>query len=135
MAFRDRSKQRRNGGARTREGKERRGRAERRRGRDRRVAAEAEAPSARDLYRSDLDRYLWSWPKSKPSTKKRKKAKKAPSRRRSVVRILASGAGMVGAAGISYLLYRKLRNKESGLEDDPLSAQAEVEPDDDSKDY
>ncbi len=134
MVFRDRGKQRRNGGARTSEGKERRRGAERRKGRERRVPAEAEAPSVRDLYRSDLDRHLWSWPKSKPS-KKRKKAKKAPSRRRNVVRILASGAGMVGAAGVSYLLYRKLRSKESGREDDPLSAQAEIEPDDDSENY
>lgn len=132
LAFRDRSKRSRNGGAQTRESKERRSGADRRKGRDRRVAAVARDRSARDLYRSDLDRHLWSWPKAK--TSKKKKAKKTPSRRRSLVRIIASGAGMVGAAGISYLLYRKFRKKESDFKDDPLAVQGEVEPDDDSED-
>jgi hypothetical protein len=99
--------------------KERRSGHDRRAGGDRRTAPPGERRAAgrrargrrtRDLYKNDLDRHLWSW--SSPAAKQRRKKKKPRSRRRTMAGLLASAAGAAGAAGLSFFLYRKLREGE-----------------------
>lgn len=90
---------------------------ERRRGRERR-SGDARSET-HDLYQSDLDRHLWSWTTDKRGKKRRKR-----KRHRKAARLVASAAGMLGAAGLSYFLYRKLR-KGGRRPDDVDSAQAE----------
>ncbi len=111
-------KSKREGGAPTADGKERR------RGVDRRAVGErrgsrrrdgAGRGSTRDLYQSDLDRHLWSW--ASPTKKKRRRAKAKRERRRKM-------AGMV-AAGLSYFLYRRLREEEEP--EDPEEGQADLD--------
>ena len=80
----------------------------------------------RDLYKTDLDRHLWSWA-SPSGRKERRRREKSRARRRKLARLVASAAGMAGAAGLSYFLYRKLR-KNDRL-DDAVSAQAERDED------
>ena len=98
---------------------------ERRRGRDRRSddGRRTESSETHDLYQSDLDRHLWSWTTDKRGKKRRKR-----KRRRKAARLVASAAGMLGAAGLSYFLYRKLR-KGDRRPDDVDSAQAESDDD------
>ena len=65
----------------------------------------------RDLYKTDLDRHLWSW--ASPSARKeREKKRRSRARRRKVAGFVASAAGMLGAAGLSYVIYRRLRKDE-----------------------
>lgn len=73
----------------------------------------------RDLYRSDLDRHLWALPVPKDDKKRRKK--KERDKRHRATRLLASAAGMLGAAGASYWLYRRIRKSKHG-DADPQSA-------------
>lgn len=87
-----------------RSGTDRRKRHERRSGDERRRWARR-ADDSRDLYQSDLDRHFWSWPM--PSGRKRKR-----KRRVKVAGVIASAAGLLGAAGLSYLFYRR-RHDES----------------------
>jgi len=78
----------------------------------------------RDLYKTDLDRHLWSW--ASPSAReKRRKEKHRRRRRRKVAGVVASAAGAVGAAGLSYFLYRRLREDDRPL--DPVHSQADLD--------
>jgi hypothetical protein len=109
-------------GART----ERRSGHDRRSGRDRR----AERPPrrherrrrTRDLYKNDLDRHLWSW--TSAAAERRRKVRKRRTRRRTVAGIVVSTVGAIGAAGLSFLLLRKLRDEE--LPPDPEEAEADL---------
>lgn len=104
-----------------RSGKERRSGKHRRTGSTRRDSARR---SVRDLYKTDLDRHLWSW--ASPSVReKRRKEKQRRRRRRKVTQIVASAAGAVGAAGLSYFLYRRLREDERPR--DPIHTQADLD--------
>jgi hypothetical protein len=107
--------------------KERRSGRDRRSGGDRRAIPRGERRAGgrrtRDLYKNDLDRHLWSW--SIPATAQRRKKKKRRSRRRTMAGLLASAAG---AAGLSFLLYRKLREGEPPAE--PSDAAADLDEDD-----
>jgi len=109
--------------------KVRRKRSERRSGDDRRRRGDRRRRKrdrhTRDLYRSDLDRHLWSWASSKTSRKKREQDKKTTERRRKVAGVVASAAGALGAAGISWFLYRKIRKEER--DEDPISKQADLD--------
>ncbi len=103
---------------------------ERRSGRDRRASPERRGRSRRDgrrstsdLYQSDLDRHLWSW--ASPGAKKRRKEKSKRARRRRFAGVVASAAGALSAAGLSYILYKRLR--ESELPDDPEDAQGDLD--------
>lgn len=78
----------------------------------------------RDLYRSDLDRHLWALPVAKNDKKRQKEREK---RRRRAKRLFASAAGMLGAAGASYWLYRRIR-KGKGEPDDQETTEADREP-------
>ena len=78
----------------------------------------------RDLYKTDLDRHLWSW--AGPSAReKRRKEKRRRRRRRKLTGVVASAVGAVGAAGLSYFLYRRLREDERPL--DPVHSQADLD--------
>lgn len=80
--------------------------------------------SVRDLYKTDLDRHLWSW--ASPSAReKRRKEKERRQRRRKFAGVVASAAGAVGAAGLSYFLYRRLREDDRPL--DPVHSQADLD--------
>ena len=114
MTFPGRSKLSRNGDAETKSKRENRKKDSDRRMSDRRKAKGR--LHMRDLYKTDLDRHLWAWPKSK----------KPARRRRTLVRLIASAAGMLGAAGLSYVAYKKLRKKGS-KSPDPIAEQAESE--------
>ncbi|MEE9133572.1 MAG: hypothetical protein V3U13_08430 [Gemmatimonadota bacterium] len=104
-----------------RSGKERGSGKDHRAGSSRRDSARR---SIRDLYKTDLDRHLWSW--ASPSAReKRQKEKQRRRRRRKVTQIVASAAGAVGAAGLSYFLYRRLREDERPR--DPIHAQADLD--------
>ena len=120
MTFPGRSKLSRNGDAETKSKRENRKKdSDRREGVDRRMSDRRKAKGRlhmRDLYKTDLDRHLWAWPKSK----------KPARRRRTMVRLIASAAGMLGAAGLSYVAYKKLRKKGS-KSPDPIAEQAESE--------
>lgn len=97
-------------------------RARERRKRRRRARAKADGRRTEDLYRTDLDRHLWT-PRVRDGRRRRR-------RRRKLARAVASTAGMLGAAGLSYWLYRVLRDSDSDHEDasdDPEAAQADVE--------
>ena len=114
MTFPGRSKLSSNGGAETKSKREKR-----KKGSDRRMSDRRKAKGRlhmRDLYQTDLDRHFWAWPKSK----------KPAGRRRTMVRLIASAAGMLGAAGLSYVAYKKLRKKGS-KSPDPIAEQAESE--------
>ena len=101
-------------------GRHRRG--DRRRRNDRR-----DGRNIRDLYKTDLDRHLWSW--ASPSAKKeRKKRRRSRARRRKIAGLLASAAGMLSAAGLSYLVYRKLRKGDRP--EDLITDPAEHDEDD-----
>jgi hypothetical protein len=109
-------------GKKLRDGKHTKGR-ERRRGEDRRRRErrsgserrqETEGRGVSDLYRSDLDRHLWSWPR------KRKSEKASGEGRSKIARIAASAAGAVGAIGLSWLVYRKLRKDEGAPDPEEL---------------
>jgi hypothetical protein len=101
--------------------KERRRGSDRRRSRERRRAGERRRRDGdrhtRELYRSDLDRHLWSWASSKTSRKKRK--------RRKATGVAASVAGALGAVGLSWFLYKKIRGEER--EDDPIGEQVDLD--------
>ena len=89
---------------------------------------------ARDLYKNDLDRHLWAWPKPRSARRKKKKAgKTSDGRRRRVARLVASAAGMLGAAGVSYLVYRRLRKRDGDFRDDPEAAEADADLADESE--
>ena len=78
----------------------------------------------RDLYKTDLDRHLWSW--ASPSAReKRRKEKQRRRRRRKLTGVVASAVGAVGAAGLSYFLYRRLHEDERPL--DPVHSQADLD--------
>jgi hypothetical protein len=79
----------------------------------------------RDLYQSDLDRHLWSWTSPKRAKKKKRASKTQHVRRRRVARLVASAAGALSAAGLSYFLWRRLRKEE--LPEDPVAAQADLD--------
>lgn len=93
---------------------ERRGGKDRRKGRDRRSGEERRrsqrADDPRDLYQSDLDRHFWSWPI--PSGRKRKRR-----RRLKLAGVIASAAGLLGAAGISYFFYRRRHDEATAQTD------------------
>ena len=78
-------------------------------GRDRRHERAAERTE--DLYQSDLDRHLWSVP-SRPERKERDGGRR-------IARLIASAAGMLGAAGLSYWVYRRLRDRSDSETDAP----------------
>ncbi|KPK79871.1 MAG: hypothetical protein AMS25_11115 [Gemmatimonas sp. SM23_52] len=100
--------------------KERRSGEERRSGKDRR--GDGSRLGIRDLYQSDLDRHLWSWA-SPSARKKRRKAKERHKRRRQLTGVLASAAGALSAAGLSYFIWRRFKKGEQP--DDPEAAQNE----------
>ncbi|MDP2576285.1 MAG: hypothetical protein V3U63_01850 [Gemmatimonadota bacterium] len=122
---------------RSRNGAKAKERTERRGDRDRRKSVRAtrrDRLDARDLYKTDLDRHLWAWPKPKSARRKKKKAgKTSDGRRRRVARLVASAAGMLGAAGVSYLVYRRLRKRDGDFRDDPEAAQADGDLADESE--
>ena len=111
----------------------RRGVTERRSGHDRRCGRDRRAqPSAsrhertrrtRDLYKNDLDRHLWSW--TSPATEGRGKERRRRARRRTVAGIVASTIGAVGAAGLSVILLRSLREEDKPA--DPEHAEADLD--------
>ena len=70
----------------------------------------------RDLYKTDLDRHLWT-----PRAKRDQEKKKRRRRRRTVAGLLASAAG---AVGLSFLLYRRLRKPARPY--DPAHAEADL---------
>ena len=70
----------------------------------------------RDLYKTDLDRHLWT-----PRAKRDQEKKKRHRRRRTVAGLLASAAG---AVGLSFLLYRRLRKPARPY--DPAHAEADL---------
>lgn len=92
------------------EGDKRRRGKDRRTGRDRRKRRRDSRRSTSDLYQSDLDRHLWSW--ATPGDKRRRKEKSKRERRRRFAGVVASAAGALSAAGLSYILYRRLREDE-----------------------
>ncbi len=92
---------------------DRRSGKDRRTGRDRRDGHRQHG--TRELYQSDLDRHLWSW--TSPAAKKRRKARGKRKRRRRFAGVVASAAGALSAAGLSYFLYKRLR--EDQLPADP----------------
>ncbi len=99
----------------------------RRRGRDRRTGKDRRKRGSRrteELYQSDLDRHLWSWA-SPASAKKRRKEKARRERRRTVAGVVASAAGALSAAGLSYFLYKRLREDERPP--DPDQAQGDLD--------
>lgn len=109
-----------------------RGASERRSGYDRRSGKDRRAqPSprherrrrTRDLYKNDLDRHLWSW--TSPAAERRRKERKRRARRRTVAGIVASTIGAVGAAGLSVILLRSLREAEGPA--DPEHAEADLD--------
>ncbi len=78
----------------------------------------------RDLYKTDLDRHFWSW--ASPSARnRRRKARARRRRRRTLAGIIASAAGALGAAGLSYALYRRLKEDDRPL--DPEYAEADLD--------
>jgi len=99
---------------------------DRRSGRDRRAQSPTQRHGrrrrTRDLYKNDLDRHLWSW--TSAAAERRRKVQKRRSRRRTVAGIVASAVGAVGAAGLSVLLLRRLREEE--LTPDPEHAEADL---------
>lgn len=108
-------------------------RKKRRSGRERRGPGDRREPDRRDggrrrttseLYQSDLDRHLWSWASSK-AAKRRRKERTKRKRRRRVAGVVASAAGALSAAGLSYFLYRRLREDE--LPEDPDAGQADLD--------
>ncbi len=106
------------------EGDERRSGGERRAGKERRKSGRRDGRrSTSDLYQSDLDRHLWSW--ASPGTKRRRKEKSKRERRRRFAGVVASAAGALSAAGLSYFLYKRLREDE--LPEDPNDAQADLD--------
>lgn len=78
--------------------RERRSGVERRSGRDRRGS------DAHDLYQTDLDRHLWTFPRA--AARRRKRAKRKRSVKRRIARVVAGG---IGVAGLAYYLYRRSR--------------------------
>ncbi len=98
-----------------RDSDERRSGKDRRTGRGRRGRSRDGRQSTEDLYQSDLDRHLWSW--ASPGAKRRRKEKSKRERRRRLAGVVASAAGALSAAGLSYFLYRRLREDE--LPEDP----------------
>jgi hypothetical protein len=106
------------------EGDERRSGKERRAGRERRKKRGRDSRrSTSDLYQSDLDRHLWSW--ASPGAKRRRKEKSRRERRRRFAGVVASAAGALSAAGLSYILYKRLREDE--LPEDPEQAQGDLD--------
>ncbi|NIN71570.1 MAG: hypothetical protein GTO46_06495 [Gemmatimonadetes bacterium] len=105
------------------EGEERRTGRERRTGKERRGRGRDGRRSTSELYQSDLDRHLWSW--ASPSAKRRRKEKSKRKRRRRFAGVVASAAGALSAAGLSYILYRRLREDE--LPEDPEDAQGDLD--------
>jgi len=102
-------------------GAERRSGTDRRTGRDRRERGRRDGRrSTSDLYQSDLDRHLWSW--ASPGAKRRRREKSKRARRRRFAGAVASAAGALSAAGLSYLLYKRLREEELPEEDDDAVA-------------
>ncbi|UCC72240.1 MAG: hypothetical protein JSV86_18025 [Gemmatimonadota bacterium] len=113
---------------RTKDGlKERRSGTDRRAGKDRRKGHRRDGAGRRgtsELYQSDLDRHLWSWA-IPAAAKKRRKAKAKRERHRRIAGVVASAAGALSAAGVSYFLYRRLR--ENQLPEDPETAEADLD--------
>lgn len=106
------------------EGDERRSGRERRAGKERRKRGGRDGRrSTSDLYQSDLDRHLWAW--ASPGAKRRRKEKSKRKRRRRFAGAVASAAGALSAAGLSYFLYKRLREDE--LPEDPDDAQADLD--------
>ncbi|UCF18558.1 MAG: hypothetical protein JSU87_11480 [Gemmatimonadota bacterium] len=78
----------------------------------------------RDLYKTDLDRHLWSW--VQPGARKKRRQEAGQTRRRhTLAGLLASAAGTVGAAGLSYYLWKRLRTTEKSS--DPEHEQADLD--------
>lgn len=107
---------------------ERRSGHDRRSGRDRRGAQPSDSRHerrrrTRDLYKNDLDRHLWSW--TSPAAEERRKEPRRRARRRTVVGIVASTIGAVGAAGLSVILLRSLREEDRPA--DPEHAEADLD--------
>jgi hypothetical protein len=103
-----------------RSGRDRRADKDRRAGRDRR----RQRRGIRDLYKTDLDRHLWSW--ARPGARKSGRAQdKSKGRRRTLASLVASAAGTLGAAGLSYYLWKRLREPEEPA--DPEHAQADLD--------
>lgn len=94
--------------------KDRRSGGDRRHGGDRRVPAapETAADDARNIYKHDLDRHLWSWSRSSRSRARGGKRRRKVRRRRKVAGLIASAAGALGAASLSFFLYRQLRDHD-----------------------
>lgn len=106
-----------------RESDERRSGKERRAGKERRRRSRDGRRSTSDLYQSDLDRHLWSW--ASPGAKRRRKEKSRRERRRRFAGVVASAAGALSAAGLSYFLYKRLREDE--LPEDLDDAQGDLD--------
>ncbi len=78
----------------------------------------------RDLYKTDLDRHLWSW--VRPGARKKRREQTAQTRRRrTLAGFLASAAGTLGAAGLSFYLWKRLRSPEKPA--DPEHEQADLD--------
>lgn len=82
---------------------------DRRTGRKRRSRRDGRR-STSELYQSDLDRHLWSWASSGEKQRRREKSRR--KRRRRFAGVVASAAGALSAAGLSYILYKRLREDE-----------------------
>ncbi len=92
---------------------------EARRGRDRarkKIRADGDSRSMHDLYQSDLDRHFWAWGK-----KRARRRRGTKRRRRRLAKLVASAAGALGAAGLSYFLLKRRHRDERP--DDPEAAQ------------
>ena len=106
------------------EGGERRSGRDRRTGKERRTRAGRDGRrSTRELYQSDLDRHLWSW--ASPGAKRRRKQRSKRARRCRFTGVVASAAGALSAAGLSYILYKRLREDE--LPADPEGAEGDLD--------
>lgn len=94
--------------------KDRRSGSDRRHGNDRRVAEppEATADDARNIYKHDLDRHLWSWSRSSRARVRNSDRRRKIRRRKKAAGLIASAAGALGAASLSFFLYRQLRDHD-----------------------
>lgn len=103
---------------------ERRSGNDRRSGKDRRSTSRAarheRGRGTRDLYKNDLDRHLWSW--TSAANEQRRKRRKRRTRRRTVAGIVASTIGALGAAGLSVVLLRSLREDDRSIDPDHVEA-------------
>lgn len=72
---------------------------------------------AHDLYQTDLDRHLWTFPGG--ASRRRKRAKRKKSVKRRIARVVA---GTIGFAGLAYYLYRRSRGDADSRPKEPDAA-------------